>query len=183
MMPGFSRFKLAALAALAATASLSGCSDSRNTLNCPGMAILADAAVRPVLKPGMAATDPSAVLYTVRVQNIEGSCTLDRRAGETTSDLTLTFRATRAPSGQAAHYVIPYFLAINQAERVINKRVFNLRLDFAPGASSVTVQVAVPQTTLKLENGRLPTDYQFLAGLQISDAEQAYRKTMGPYTP
>jgi hypothetical protein len=70
MMPGFSRSRFAALAALAATASLLGCSDSRSTLNCPGLAILADAAVRPVLKPDVAATDPSAVLYTVRVHNI-----------------------------------------------------------------------------------------------------------------
>jgi hypothetical protein len=61
--------------------------------------------------------------------------------------------------------------------------VFNLRIDFAPGASSVTAQTAITQTTLRLENGHLPTDYQFLAGLQISDAELAYRKTMGPYTP
>ena len=183
MMPRFSRSRLAALAALAATASLLGCSDARSTLNCPGLAILADAAVRPVLKPGTAATDPSAVLYTVRVQNIEGSCSLERRTGETDSNLTLTFRSTRAPSGHAAHYVVPYFLAINQGERLINKRVFNLRIDFAPGASSVTVQTAITQTTLRLENGRLPTDYQFLAGLQISEAELAYLKTMGPYTP
>jgi len=184
MMPGFSRFsfvKFPVLAALAAT--LCGCSDSLRTFSCPGSAILADAAIRPVLKPGAAATDPAALLYTVRAVTIDTSCSLDRRAGEAASNVDLTFRATRAPSGQAAHYVVPYFLAINQGARVINKRMFNVVIDFAPGASAVTVQTAVSRSVLVLENGHLPTDYQYLAGLQLSDAEMAYLNSMGPYTP
>ena len=77
---------------------LSGCNDDNRIAQCPGAAILADAAVRPVLKQGAAATDPSAVLYTVRVTGIETNCTLDRRVGQTDSNVTLTFRATRAPA-------------------------------------------------------------------------------------
>lgn len=183
MMPGFFRSGFAVFAALAALVMASGCNDTPRTFSCPGSAILADAATRPVLKSGAAATDPAALLYTVHAVTIDTSCTLDRRAGETTSNVDLTFRATRAPSGQAAHYVVPYFLAINQAARVINKRVFNVVIDFAPGSSTVTVQTAVNRTVLRLENGHLPTDYQYLAGLQLSDAEQAYLKSVGPYTP
>jgi hypothetical protein len=186
MMPRFSRsrpaFRAAALA-VGAMLILSGCNDDTRIAQCPGAAILADAAVRPVLRQGAAATDPSAVLYTVRLTGIETSCTLDRRLGQTDSNVTLTFRATRAPNGQAARYVAPYFLAINQGARIINKRAFNAQIDFGPGVSSVTVQTAVNDTVLKLENGRLPSDYQFLAGMPLSAAEQAYVKTMGPYAP
>ncbi len=179
MMPGFPRFCLAALAVLA----LCGCRDDARNMACPGAAILADAATRPVLRAGAAATDPSAVLYTVRVLTIDTVCSLDRRAGETRSNVDITFRATRAPSGQAAHYVVPYFLAINQGERLINKRLFNLTIDFAPGASAVTTTTSVDDTVLRLENGHIPTDYQFLAGLQLSDAESAYLRSVGPVTP
>jgi hypothetical protein len=175
-------FRFAAMAVLGMLA-LSGCSDSRASLNCPGAAILADVAARPVLKPGAAPTDPAALLYTVQATNIETSCTLDVRRGITTSDVTLTFRGTRPPSGQAAHYVVPYFLVINQEARVINKRMFNIVIDFLPGASIVTAQTTIANTELHLENGHLPQDYQFLAGFPLSDAEQAYNKAVGPYTP
>jgi len=185
-MARFSRPRLgvpAAAVVLGAGLALAGCADDSRALNCPGVAILADAATRPVLKAGAAATDPSAVLYTVRATDIDSSCTLDRRRGQTDSNVSLTFRATRPPSGQPAHYVVPYFLAINQGERVINKRMFNISIDFAPGASSVTVQTAINNTVLNLDNGRLPMEYQFLVGMPLSAEEQAYLKTVGPYTP
>lgn len=184
-MSRFSRPRLGVFAAVAVTGAalaLAGCANDARNLNCPGVAILADAATRPVLKAG-AVADPSALLYTVHAMDIDTSCSLDRRRGETLSNVSLTFRATRPPSGQPAHYVVPYFLAINQGERVLNKRVFNVVIDFAPGASSVTVQTAVNDTLLKLDNGHLPMEYQFLVGLQMSADEQAYLKTMGPYTP
>jgi hypothetical protein len=173
----------AAAVVLGAMAALAGCANDARTLNCPGVAILADAAIRPVLKAGAVATDPSAVLYKVQATDIETSCNLDKRRGQTDSNVSLTFRATRPPSGQPAHYVVPYFLAINQGERVINKRMFNVVIDFAPGASSVTVQTAINNTVLNLDNGHLPMEYQFLVGLQLSADEQAYLKAVGPYAP
>ena len=177
------RLGVLAVAAFGAAAVLAGCADDSRALNCPGAAILADAAIRPVLKPGAAATDPAAVLYSVQALDIETNCRLDQRRGITDSNVGLTFHATRPPSGQPAHYVVPYFLAINQGVRVLNKRVFNVTIDFAPGASSVTVKTAVNDTVLHLDNGHLPLEYQFLAGMQLSADEQAYLKTVGPYTP
>jgi hypothetical protein len=186
MMARFSRPRLgvpAAVMVFGAAVALAGCADDSRTLNCPGVAILADAAIRPVLKAGAVPTDPSAVLYTVQATNIETSCKLDRRRGQTDSDVSLSFRATRPPSGQPAHYVVPYFLAINQGERVINKRMFSVVIDFAPGASSVTVQTAINNSVLNLDNGHLPMEYQFLVGMQLSADEQVYLKAVGPYAP
>jgi len=182
-MARFSRSSLAAVAVCGAALALASCRDDSRTLNCPGAAILADAATRPVLKAGAVPTDPAAVQYSVQVVDIQSSCTLDARRGQTDSNVSLTFRATRPPSGQAAHYVVPYFLAVNQGERVLNKRLFNITVDFAPGASSVTVQTAINDIQLKLDNGRLPMEYQFLAGFPLSAEEQAYNKAVGRYTP
>lgn len=180
----FSRSRPAAAAAVVgALLALAGCSDDRRTLNCPGVAILADTAMRPVLKPGALPTDPAAVLYSVRAENIETTCTLNQKQGVTDSNVTITFRATRPPSGQAARYVVPYFLAINQEARVLNKRMFNIEINFPAGSSSVTAETTITNTELHLENGRLPQDYQFIAGFPLSADEQAYVKAMAPYTP
>lgn len=185
MMVRFFRPRLGVLAVVAfgAAALLAGCNNDARTLNCPGAAILADASNRPVLKPGAGNADPAALLYTVQATFIDTSCTLDQRRGVTDSNVDLTFRATRPPSGQPAHYVVPYFLAINQGERVLNKRTFSIVIDFAPGVSSVTVQTAVNNTVLHLDNGHLPMEYQFLAGMQLSADEQSYLNVVGPYTP
>ena len=183
-MAHLSRPRLAAAAAaIGALLTLAGCNDDRRTLNCPGVAILADTALRPELKPGAAPTDPSALSYSVRAQNIETTSTLNQKQGVTDSNVTITFRATRPPSSQAAHYVVPYFLAINQEARVLNKRMFNIEINFPAGSSSVTAETTIANTELHLEYGRLPQDFQFIVGFPLSAEEQAYVKAMAPYTP
>ncbi len=179
LLPGF---QWAAMAVLGAALALAGCNGPRIVL-CPGAAILADTATRAVLKPGSAAVDPTATLYTVEVTGITQVCTLNTRLGESDSNIRVSFRATRAPSGQAARYTVPYFLVINQGERIINKRVFNATVDFPAGASAVVFETAVNNSTLKFENGRLPNDYQYLVGLELNEAERAYLQAMGRVTP
>jgi hypothetical protein len=171
-----------ALAVLGAALALAGCNTQRVTL-CPGAAILADAAIRPVLRPGTVNADPSALLYTVEMTGVEQSCSLDTRAGEANSDIRLTFRATRAPTGQPARQVVPYFVAVNQGERIITKRAMNITLDFPAGAAVVTFSTAIDSSVLKMENGRLPTDYQYLAGLEMNAAERGYLQARSRSTP
>lgn len=175
MMPRIFRI---AFAVLGGALLLAGCNAPRVIL-CPGAAILADTAIRPVLKPGAVAADPSSLLYTVEMTGVTESCRLDTRAGEATSDIRFNFRATRAPTGQAARYTVPYFIAVNQGERIITKRVINLTVDFPAGAAVVTFSTTFDRSVLRMESGRLPTDYQYLAGLEISAAERAYLLASG----
>ena len=181
MKPRFPKSGFAALAVLGAALALYGCNESITI--CPGIAVLADAATRPVLKPGSAAVDPSAVLYTVEMTGISQRCKLDIADGQSTSNIVVSFRATRAPSGQAARYVVPYFIAVNSAERIIVKRAFNAEINFPAGTSAVTFETVVNSAVLKFENGRLPGDYQFLAGLEVNDAERAFALNMNRVTP
>lgn len=171
-----------ALAVLGACLMLTGCNGAR-LVPCPAVAILGDAAVRPVLKPGAIGADPSAMLYRVEVVGIRQNCGLNVRLGESDSDIRISFRATRAPSGEAARYTVPYFLAVNQGDRIINKRAYIATVQFAPGAATVTFETALDNTVLRFENGRLPTDYQYLAGLDVSDAERSYLQAMGRFAP
>jgi hypothetical protein len=175
-------FKWAAMAVLGAALALAGCNGPRIVL-CPGASILADTATRAVLKPGSAAIDPTAVLYTVEVTAINQTCSLDTRLGQSDSNIRISFRATRTPTGQAARYTVPYFLVINQAERIINKRVFNATVDFPAGASAIVFETSITDSKLKFENGRLPSDYQYLAGLELNETERAYLQAMGRVTP
>jgi hypothetical protein len=179
MMPRLSR---TVPALLAAALALMGCNGPR-VIACPAVAILADAATRPVLKPDSAGTDPAAVQYTVEMTGASQTCRLDTRLGESTSNILLSFRATRAPSGQAARYAVPYFVAVNQGERIITKRPYTAMVDFPAGAAKVVFETNLTNTVLRFENGRLPTDYQYLAGLEVSPAERNYLTLTGRVAP
>ena len=167
---------------LAAPLLLLGCNDPVVVL-CPTAAVLADAGTETIFRTG-APADPSGEAFTATMTGATTQCTFDKVNGETFSSLTLTFRATRPPSRDAATYSLPYFVAVNQAERVISKEMHTVQFEFAPGATSATAEDSLDRRlVLTLENGHLPTDYQLLSGFQITDAQRAYNQKFGRYLP
>jgi hypothetical protein len=170
------------LFAFAAALILAGCNNAQRIVLCPTAAILADTATETIFRPG-APADPSGEAFTAYMTGAKTDCTFDRIKGTTDSSLTLNFSATRPPSADAASYTLPYFVAINQAERVISKKLLTVRITFAPGATIATAEDDAGQTELDLERGHLPTDYQLLSGFQITEAQRAYNQKMGRYLP
>jgi hypothetical protein len=175
MMP--SRFAVLGLALLA----LAGCSSTKVN-NCPIPVVLADASQIAVFRQG-APQDLSGEAYRVALTGITTSCDINRKTGETDSSLTLNFRATRAPTTDAAHYSVPYFVAVTRGDQVIEKRILNITFDFAPGASSATFTESPDDFDIKLENGHFPYEYQLMAGFQMTPAQVDYNKRMGRFTP
>jgi len=115
---------------------LAGC-NSTKVNNCPVAVVLADASQMAVFRPG-APQDLSGEAYRVALTGASSSCDVNKKTGETGSSLTLSFRATRAPSADGAHYTVPYFVAITQGDQMVEKRILNVSFDFAPGASAAT---------------------------------------------
>jgi hypothetical protein len=166
---------------LGALLLLAGCGQQRIIL-CPGAAILADTATAPIFRPG-APLDLSAVAYTATVTDVKTSCTFDRLAGETFSDLDVGFRATRAPSADAARLTLNYFITVNAGERVLSKKMQTVTFDFAPGATLAIAQLSPDRQVLDLERGHLPTDYQMLIGFQLTPEQLAFSRKMSPFAP
>ena len=81
----------------------------------------------------------------------------------------MTFRATRAPSGDAAQYTAPYFMGITEGtDRVLTREAFSVPFEFAPGEASVTFTDNIKDADVVAKYGSLPYDYQVLVGLQIT---------------
>jgi hypothetical protein len=174
------RFAVRFAVVLAAPVLLWGCS-SQITI-CPVAAILADTATMTVFKPGTV-PDPANELYTVQMVNAETSCSYNRRDGTTSSDLTLTFHATRPPSAMAATYSVPYFVVVSENAKLYDKKIYTLRFSFAPGAVSADIKQSPRGAEIKIANGKLPWNYELLSGLQVTPAQIAYNKKMGRYLP
>jgi len=172
-----SRFAALGIALLA----LAGCNTSKVNV-CPVPVVLADAGQMAVFRQG-APQDLSGEAYRVALTGATSSCSINRKTGETDSSLTLNFRATRAPTTDAAHYTVPYFVAVTRGELLVEKRILNVNFDFAPGASTATFSESPDDFDIKVENGHQPYEYQLMAGFQMTPAQVDYNKTIGRFVP
>lgn len=173
----FPRFSALGLALLA----LAGCNSTKVNI-CPVAVVLADAGQVTVFRPG-AAQDLSGEAYRVFLTGASTSCDVNKKTGETSSSLGLDFRASRAPTADGARYTVPYFVAVTQADRLIEKRILNVTFDFAPGASTATFHESPDDFNIQVENGHQPYEYQLMAGFQMTPAQVDYNKKMGRYVP
>lgn len=168
------------VAALAAVAVLAGCSTAIQV--CPVPAILSDTATYTAFRPGTT-PDLANELYSVSLINADTDCRYTARTGNVRSSLDLTFRATRAPSADRARYTVPYFVVAHEGAKIFTKRLFNLTFEFAPGASTTTINQSPDETTIHVENGKLPWNYQLISGFQLTPEQIAYNKQKARYAP
>jgi len=78
---------------------------------------------------------------------------------------------------------VPYFVAIHEGARIYAKRLYTLKFSFAPGAATAIIKQAPSDVRIKIANGKLPWNYQELAGFQMTQAQIAYAKGRGRYLP
>ena len=173
-------FRLLRLAPLGALLLLMGCSSK--ILVCPVPAILADTQSVTIFRPGTV-PDMANELYTVSLINSTGDCTYSTRDGLVHASLELTFRATRVPTNEAATYSVPYFVAVHEGPKIYAKHLYTLKFTFAPGASVVTITQAPNDVDIKISDGKLPWNYQEMAGFQMTSAQIEYAKTRSRYIP
>lgn len=157
-----------------------GCSQ-RITV-CPVPAILADTQSVTIFKPGTT-PDLANELFTVSLINAEGDCTYNTRQALVTASLSLTFRATRAPTNERASYSVPYFVAVNEGARIYTKRLYTLRFSFAPGAATAIIKQSPEDVRIQIGNGKLPWNYQMLSGFQMTPAQIEYAKNRSRFVP
>jgi hypothetical protein len=172
--------RLFQLVPLAALLLVMGC--STKIAVCPVPAILADTQSVTFFRPGTT-PDMANELYTVSLINAEGDCTFSTKTSLVHASLDLTFRATRTPTREAATYTVPYFVVVHENARIFAKHLYTLRFSFAPGAASADVKQSPDDTAIHISNGKLPWNYQMLAGFQLTQAQIDYNKTKGRYLP
>jgi hypothetical protein len=176
--------KLAALMlAGACVLALGGCQTKAEKAACPVANVLANTAELFVFKHGMEG-DPAGELYHVEITGVNLSCDFDREEGTTNSDIDVQFKATRAPTGDEAHYTVPYFVAsvLNGAD-VQDKKILATPFDFAPGEATVTFTANVSSFLTKFANGKKPYEYGILAGIQLTREQLDYSNKRRRLTP
>jgi hypothetical protein len=175
-----SPLRLLRLAPLGALLLLMGCSSKINV--CPVPAILADTKTVTFFRPGTV-PDLANELYTVALTNAEGDCTYRAKTALVRASLELTFVAARIPTAEAVSYSVPYFVAIHEGAKIYAKHLYTLRFSFAPGAAVATIKQSPDDVQITLGNGKLPWNYQQMAGFQMTPAQIEYAQTRARYVP
>lgn len=157
-----------------------GCSQ-RITV-CPVPAILADTQSVTIFRPGTT-PDLANELFTVSLIDAQGDCTYNSRDAMVTASMELTFRATRTPSNERATYTVPYFVAVHENATIFAKHLYTLKFTFAPGAATALIKQSPNDVRIKIGNGKLPWNYQEMAGFQMTPAQIDYAKNRGRYVP
>jgi hypothetical protein len=165
----------ASILAVCSAALLAGCSADR-TGECPTMSAVSVVSSQTVFRPGVT-PDPSNQLYTVEIMGVKGDCSLDKKATTALSSLQITFRATRAPSGDSAQYSVPYFVAVTEGtDRVVAKKLFSADFSFAPGQSTTSFSDTVASTEVNARREKKTYDYQILVGLQLTKEQLDFNR-------
>jgi hypothetical protein len=150
---------------------------------CPASVALAEAASLTAFPQG-AAPDPSHALYTVQIIDVTTDCDLDKKFDSADSSLDITFRASRAPNGNAIDASVPYFVAVTgEGGKIITRNTFSVKFHFDPGQATTTFKDNIASITINVAKDKHPWDYQLLAGLLLTKQQLDYNRTVGPYTP
>jgi hypothetical protein len=178
--PELTRLRLFRLVPLGALLLVMGCSQKITV--CPVPAILADTQSVTIFRPGTT-PDLANEQFTVSLVNAEGDCTYNTKDAMVTASLALTFRATRAPSSERATYSVPYFVAVHEGPRIYAKHLYQLKFSFAPGAATAAITQSPNDVRIQIGNGKLPWNYQMMAGFQMTPAQIDYAKNRSRYVP
>jgi hypothetical protein len=176
-------FPRLAVLGVVALLSLSACSTDVKRGLCPNASVLANTSEMTGFRDKMEG-DPSGVAYEVVMTGVKASCSFDKDEGTADSSVTVTFRATRTPTGVAADYSVPYYVAVTRdSTTIVSKQVYSASFAFRPGDSSTTFSADVSTVPIRLDNGKKPYDYGILTGLQLTQAQLDYNRKMGRFAP
>ncbi len=181
LMFGSGRFDvLARWGGIAALLGLAGCNALSQDVFpplCPQPTIMADAAD---LRVYDGAERPGDLAYAVRVSAINGECTKGAKRTTTHVSVTVTLDALRGPAGTARSLSIPYFVAVVRNGQVLDKRAF--AMDASLASSSAGQKVVLQSDPVEMElptpQGVSASDYQVVAGLQLTAGQLAHNRAL-----
>ncbi len=180
---------LAAL--IAAAVSLSGCDTWRSAVNyirsdsatvCPDVSILANTAVIPAFDP-RAGADPSNVVYTAQLMGLKSRCDFSKKDNQIDANVHLFIKVSRAPGGEAAHYKVPYYIAVTSAGEIVDKQIHWLEFDFPKASANLKLDELVDSVIIPVARDKKSYEYHMLIGFQLTQTQLDYNKKMGQYLP
>ena len=157
---------------------LADCGPSRNQFapQCPGRAILSDAADLEIWRPsGTAGSAPDLtdlILYG-RIIGMQGTCKEGDRKNQLAVTVSVGVELTRGPAMPGREIDVPVFVAVTEGDTILDKRTYTMRATFPSNVDRVTLTPGEVNLVLPVSAGKSGVAYTILAGFQLTPEQMS----------
>lgn len=171
----------AALALLLPTLLVTGCMDDEGEFPpaCPQAEILPDAG--DLVRYRDTGHDLTDLVLRARITGLSGRCTNTKQATVLRTQVSVGMDVTRGPAAHGREAALAYFVAVTEGERVLDKRVFPLHVEFPPNTDRVRLTGAEVDLSLPTPRGRSGAAYRVVVGYQLTPQELAENRAHPPH--
>lgn len=173
------RYRLAAPLALLAAGLLAGCGSDEPTFapTCPQISLLAEGA--DLTRFAGQGRDILDRVLEGRLTGIDGSCR-PGRGSELVATMRVRAELRRGPAAQDRSTQVPYFVAVLDGERIVDRRSFTLEASFPSNVD--TLRVAGDEVELRFPDtaDRSAGRYRVLVSFQLTQDELAFNRRTAP---
>ncbi len=158
-------------------ASLAGCGPGPNQFApaCPGAALLPQASDVSHYRPSGQGSghDLTDLILQTRITAIDGQCEPGKDSHTLNATVKVTLELTRGPAATSRVADVPYFVAVSDGDRILDKHVFSNRVAFPPSVDRVFLTSDPVTMWLPVSATKSGAAYTVWAGLQLTPAEMA----------
>ncbi len=142
--------------------------------NCPTIAVLSQASSITVFAPG-AKQSIENIRYDARIAKVAVDCKLS--GNQVIAEFGLSGRISLGPKGVPGKKSLPIFAALTlKDQKVRDKLVRNSTVTLKPGRRNANFIEVIKDYRFTLDAGKKPTDYEILAGFELSPAQLRYNQ-------
>ncbi len=163
---------------LAGMLGIPGCSsDVRFPPACPSLAILPDAADLTRYGPG--GQDITDLIVDARITAIPAKCRTEE-PGKVGATLRIAMAAQRGPAATDRKIMLPYFVAVTEGDRVLDKQDYALTAEFAVNANQTLPTSSDINLILPVTKAKSAAAYSIFVGFLLTPEELSTNRKRGP---
>ncbi|HST75022.1 MAG TPA: hypothetical protein VLJ20_06600 [Acetobacteraceae bacterium] len=168
-------------------AALAGCGAPLTSTfppDCPRAGVLADAADLTRYRSagqeaGASGHDLTDMVLDGQITGVSGDCT---RASRRELDVTVavSMRLTRGPAARGPVDDVPFFVAVTENGKVLDKQIYHVAPGFSANADTVRLTSDAVSLNLPISTDKPGSAYDLVVGFQLTPDEVALNRRRGP---
>jgi hypothetical protein len=177
----------AALLLLGLVPVLDGCGPKKDEFPpvCPHASFVWDAADlnRYRDESATATQDVRDLVLSARLTGLPAKCSQGDTAKLLNAEVGVTIQFTRGPAMQGRTATVPFFLAVTDGGRILDKHVYATSVTFPENIDQVTWSSDLVHMVFPISPTKTGAAYTVLAGFQLTPDELAVNRRRGPRQP
>jgi hypothetical protein len=177
-MPPLSRRLIAAAAIIAGASPLAGCQQGTHFAPaCPSLSLLPDAADLTRYRAG--GQDITDLVVDARITTIPAKCSAGE-PGKVDAVMRVNMAVQRGPAATSRTIPVPYFVAVTDGNRVLDKQDYTLLVRFPPNLDQTLASGDEINMILPVTRDKSAAAYSIYVGYTLTPDELALNRKRGP---